>query len=172
MLPLRLPGPGKSAFASLVLGLFAFFALSLPGRTPAQSPRGPDSLLFRKDSLERALRQRSVTEPEKRRLTQCIRTKRAYLTEKRAANPEVARTDSALRALKLKGLNPDHPDAARLMERKYSLEKGFEDGWLATAEGKRCGEIEAARQRRGDSAVAADPEYRQLLERIRRQGML
>ncbi len=138
----------------------------------AQSLTGPDSLVARRDSLERAIRQRSLTPEDKQNLSQCARAQRAFLTEKRQGNPEVAKVDSTLRAIKLKRVSPNDPAAEKLMERKYNLEKAFDDAWLASAEGRRCAEADGLRRKRIDSTMATDKQYRHLLDRIKRQGML
>lgn len=151
------------------LGFVMTLFLGLPF---AQSMSGPDSLVAKRDSLERAIRQRSLTPEDKQNLSQCARTQRAFLTERRQGNPEVAKADSALRDLKLKRVSPNDPAALNWMERKYSLEKGFDEAWLATTEGRRCAEADSLRRKRLDAVVAADKQYRHLLDRLKRQGML
>lgn len=152
----------------LVFASVAFAQMNWSG----QGPQGVDSLVFRLDSLEREIRKRSVTDKDKKQISQCARTKRQFLQERRAAIPEVAEVDSALRAIKLKGVRPDDPQANRLMERKYSLEQGFENAWQATAEGKRCTDADSTRRRAGDAALKSDAQYQRLQERLKQKGLL
>jgi hypothetical protein len=137
-----------------------------------QGPQGVDTLVFKLDSLEREIRKRTLTDQDKKQISQCARTKRQFLQERRNALPEVAEVDSALRAIKLKGVRPDDPQANRLMERKYSLEQGFENAWQATAEGKRCTAADSTRRRAGDAALKAHPHYQRLQERLKQKGLL
>lgn len=160
-------------FSSAILLVFLLEAKAQPGFAQAQ-PGGPgiDSLVFKLDSLEREIRKRALTEPDKKQISQCARVQRQFLQERRAAMPEVAEVDSALRELKLKRVRPDDPQAERLMSRKFSLEQGFENAWQATAEGKRCTDADAKRRSAGDAALKADPQYRALQERMKRKGLL
>jgi len=129
-------------------------------------------LLAKRDSLEREIRKKILTDGDKKQLTECHRAKRTHLEAKRKENPEVAQVDSALREAKLHGMLPDHAEAEKLMERKYSLEKGFEDGWQATATGKRCEEVDNRIRHKGDAALAADPEFGRIQTQIKSLGLL
>lgn len=160
-------------FSGAILLAFLLDAKAQPAFAQG-SPGGPgiDSLVFKIDSLEREIRKRVLTDADKKQISQCARVQRQFLQERRAAMPEVAEVDSALRELKLKRVRPDDPQAERLMSRKFSLEQGFENAWQATAEGKRCTDADAKRRSAGDAALKADAQYRALQERMKRKGLL
>ena len=153
----------KFIFSAILIG-----ALALGGvqRTAAQSITGLDSLMVKRDSLEREIRKRVLTPIDKQDIRRCNQDKLAFLRKLRAANPEVAVVDSSLRAAKLKAQSPDDPESMRLMERKYSFEKSFEEAYLATSEGQSCGTGEVRRRKQGDAALLKDREYEKVLRRI------
>jgi hypothetical protein len=113
-----------------------------------------------------------LTEEDKRHLSECARTQRQFLVESRLKAPEVAKVDSLLRAIKLKGVGPEDAEALRLMQKKYSLEQGFDDAWNATVEGKRCKAADEKRRQREEKALQAHPAYQRLLEQLKQQGLL
>jgi hypothetical protein len=138
----------------------------------AQGTGESNRLEWKRDSLERAIRRGVLTSEDKQQLSQCARTQRQFLEEARKKNPEVARVDSLLRAVKLKGVGPDDPEAMRLMQKKYSFEQGFDNAWSATAEGKRCLSADVLRRKREEKALAEHAGYQKVLAQLKQQGLL
>lgn len=143
-----------------------------PWYVAAQGTGESNRLEMKRDSLERAIRRNVLTTEDKQQLSACARTQRQFLVESRLKNPETSRVDSLLRAIKLKGVGPDDAEALRLMQKKYSLEQGFEDAWNATIEGKRCRSADEKRRQREDKALQEHPGYQRILGQLKQQGLL
>jgi hypothetical protein len=159
---------GQGLALALGFCLSGFFV----NQVHAQSLTGLDSLIVKRDSVEREIRRRVLSPEDKQNIRTCNQQKLAFLKNARSKNSEVAKVDSSLMAAKLKAISPDDPEAMQLMERKYSLEKSFEDAYIATAPGKGCIAGEDKRRKKGDEAVANDLYYQKLSRQISNRGKL
>lgn len=121
-----------------------------------------DSLRFKADSLERAIRKSVIDDKDKAQLTSCARTKRGFLEEMRAQQPELAQLDAKIREKKLSGVSMHDPEVGDLMERKFIFEQTFENLWQNTAEAKRCAAGDEERRRRGDAALTRHQGWKRL----------
>lgn len=139
----------------LILALAAGFALAVP--PPDLSPAMAREKM---DSLRRHLDSHIFSASEQKDWRQCQSGKRDFLQTGRKADPAFAEVDSLLKASKLARRNPSDPDVARLLEKKFLLENGLEQRWLASPQGKGCGRIETNRRNRLEKSLENNPDYR------------
>jgi hypothetical protein len=157
----------------LLLGCLA--ALAFPGSSGAEPRQGPPhierppldpDLVHKADSTRRAIERRTYGEADKKEIRSCDRGKADFLKKARSADPDYAKTDKLLNEAKLAGGSPNDPAIAALLEKKFAWEKGFDEKYLATTEGKKCAEGEARRRKAVAAALDKDKDYQALLRRI------
>jgi hypothetical protein len=112
------------------------------------------------DSLRRSLDAKIFTPQEQKFWRECMKEKQKFLTAERKADRNFAEVDTLLRQAKISHRDPDDPDIARLLEKKFLLENGLEQRWLASARGKSCGDMESKRRNMLDATLEKDPDYR------------
>ncbi len=142
---------------------FIVFLISTLGTLWAGAERPPiDAFQARgkMDSLREQLDRAIFPPAEKKAWRDCIRGKSEFLAQGRKSDPAFAEVDSLIKRAKVAHADPEDPAVLALMERKYSLEQGLENGWNAAAKGKNCLAIEEKRRRKLESMLDSNPEYR------------
>lgn len=139
-----------------------FFLLCLGLAAPQVRGEGlnPVEIWAKIDSARRAEESRILTPEMRKGLRECGRSKMQWLKERRSADPEIARVDSALSAAKTGQADPRSDAIQALFEKKYRLEQHLDSLYTATPEGKSC----AAREVKHRAAVEAELEKN---ERVR-----
>jgi hypothetical protein len=155
--------------------LMALMALCLGGfgLAPAQPPMSmPDegSAQASMDSLRREITKRILSDAEKKDIRACEREKSQFLKQCRTADTAHAGVDRRLNDAKLQSANPNDPAIQALLERKFTLEKGCDDKYSATARGKQCLSGEQKRQAALEKALAKDKGYQALKQRAEAVG--
>ncbi|GEM_PF-2309261 len=160
----KIPFAFLSALGTLGLGLGLICAqppLSMPDQGSAQA-----SL----DSLRRVITKRILSDADKKEIRACDREKTQFLKQCRETDPATAGVDKSLNEAKLKSADPNDPAIQALMEKKFTLEKGCDDKYLATAHGKQCHTGEQKRQATLEKALAQDKAYQALRMRAEAVG--
>lgn len=156
------PGPAKAPKDS---------KSSLPPQSatpPGLAEKAPldPALVAKADSLRRAIERRTYSEADKKEIRACDREKSDFLKQARAADPEFGKVDKALLEARIAGGSPNDPAVLSLLERKFVLEKAFDERYAATARGKTCNAGAARRLKAVTAALEKDTTYQDLLKRI------
>jgi hypothetical protein len=162
--------PGRLGILSLSMRVRWFFCALVLGATVPDSAQPPPTLQDdagiqarqKIDSLRRHFDRTIFPAAEQEAWKQCVRGKREFLDAGRKSDTAFARVDSSLRQAKSTRLSPGSPEVARLLERKFLLEKGLEDRYQASVDGRRCSELEGKRRTQVEKALESRPEYRRL----------
>lgn len=172
MVKRRLGAPKRSAplALGLCLGLGLHLGLDPARAQPPLSMPDQGSAQFSLDSLRRVITKRILSDADKREIRSCDREKTQFLKQCREADPVTADVDKRLNEAKLKSADPNDPAIQALMERKFTLEKGCDDKFAATARGKQCVSGEQKRQAALEKALAKDKAYQDLRLRAEAVG--
>ncbi len=137
---------------------------------PPMSMPDEGSAQFSLDSLRRVITKRILSDADKKEIRSCDREKAQFLKQCREADPVTADVDKRLNQAKLTSADPNEPAIQALMERKFTLEKGCDDKYTATARGKQCVSGEQKRQAALEKALAKDKAYQALRLRAEAVG--
>ena len=158
---LRIPMPRIPISSGILVAVAAALALGFAFGQDGGSFSQPAFQAREKiDSLRRHLDRSLFSSAEQEAWKACIRGKREFLEAARKRDTAFAGVDSLLRRAKMARTSPQDPEVAKLLERKFLLEKDLENRYLASETGRRCLEIEGKRRTRIGKAMEKNADYR------------